>query len=117
MPGGLGEQKEEGRGRRAAISSVALPGTQRGVQESGDSMEPMSSLCPRGGVRAPSAVEAAQQALRVCSSTCSWVFGKPTQSVFPVRHTRVYASSLFLGTSCHLLTWYYHYHCFAKQTF
>ena len=23
----------------------------------------------------------------------------------------------FLGTSCYLLTWYYHYHCFAKQTF
>ena len=74
MPRGLGEQKEEGRGRRAVINSVALPGTQREVQESGDSMEPMSSLCPRGGVRAPSTVETAQQAPPVRSSTCSWVF-------------------------------------------
>lgn len=82
----------------------------------------MSSLCPRGGVREPSAVETARQALLMsCACTAQRATGfsenLPSLFVSPVRHTWVYTSSFFLGTSCYLLTWYYHYHCFAKQTF
>ena len=96
--------------------------TNEGVWDSGDSMELMSSLCPRGGVREPSTVETAQQALLVsCVCTAPGAAGfsenLPSLFVFPVRHTWVYTSSFFLGTSCYLLMWYYHYHCFAKQTF